>query len=200
MRRSKNNVLFKVFFSLALILFPSAMVYAGTVDLPQTGQKTSYIEGDAGSIQSGVEWPNPRFVDNGDGTINDKLTGLMWLKDGHCFGNKAWQDALDIIAEFNSSPNNFECSGYTANIKDWHLPNILELQSLINYEEENQADWLNRNSFVDLQSEWYWSSTTTPNLASSALGSAKDVFMESGVVGGGNPKTIAKGVLPVRFP
>ena len=29
-------------------------------------------------------WPEPRFVDKGDGTILDKVTGLYWLKDVGC--------------------------------------------------------------------------------------------------------------------
>lgn len=32
-------------------------------------------------LQHGVTWPNPRFTYNGDDTVTDNLTGLMWTKD-----------------------------------------------------------------------------------------------------------------------
>ena len=47
--------------------------------LPRTGQTTSYRVGDNGYFQAG----NPRatrFVDNGNGTISDRHTGLTWVK------------------------------------------------------------------------------------------------------------------------
>ena len=47
--------------------------------LPRTGQTTSYVVGDDGYFQAG----NPRatrFVDNGNGTISDRATGLQWVK------------------------------------------------------------------------------------------------------------------------
>jgi len=47
--------------------------------LPRTGQTTSYATGDDGDVQAG----NPRatrFVDNGNGTVTDRATGLQWVK------------------------------------------------------------------------------------------------------------------------
>lgn len=46
--------------------------------LPPTGQTTSYRDGDDGYFQTGN--PRDRFIDNGDGTITDRHTGLMWVK------------------------------------------------------------------------------------------------------------------------
>ena len=121
------------------------------IHLPRTGQTTCYDSGGSeincagtgqdGDIQAGVAWPDPRFRVNGDGTVTDDLTGLMWTQDGqvaakdgnaNCFqGNncdfKTWQEALDYVAGMNAGTNlNF---GYT----DWRLPNILELLSLSNH-------------------------------------------------------------------
>ena len=45
--------------------------------------------------QKGVAWPNPRFTDNGNGTVTDNLTGLIWLKNANCFGTKKLGDGLD---------------------------------------------------------------------------------------------------------
>jgi hypothetical protein len=64
--------------------------------------------------------PN-NFVDNGDGTITDQSTGLMWQKDDNGQGS-LWKDAL-------SYGENLELAGYS----DWRLPNAKELQSIIDY-------------------------------------------------------------------
>jgi len=47
--------------------------------LPKTGQVTSYADYDDGYYQKGNPI-SPRFVDHGDGTISDRATGLMWIK------------------------------------------------------------------------------------------------------------------------
>ncbi|HDH11381.1 MAG TPA: DUF1566 domain-containing protein [Nitrospirae bacterium] len=144
---------------------------SSVIKLPQTGQTTCYnAEGNVidcvgtgqdGEIKAGTAWPNPRFADNGDGTVTDNLTGLMWLKDGNCFGKKKWQDALNAITVLNSNPESYNCSTYNAAYTDWHLPNVNELESLVNAGEKNVAEWLNQQGFINVQSSYfYWSSTT----------------------------------------
>ncbi len=59
-------------------------VSAPVVYLPETGQTTSYYAGDDGDFEMGVTWPGPRFTNNGNGTITDNLTGLIWLRDANC--------------------------------------------------------------------------------------------------------------------
>lgn len=46
---------------------------------PQTQQETSYVTNDDGTYEKGIG-PRPRFIDNGDGTVSDLSTGLMWVK------------------------------------------------------------------------------------------------------------------------
>ena len=143
---------------------------AGTIDLPQTGQTKCYNSaggeiacigtGQDGEIRAGVEWPNPRFADNGEGTITDRLTGLIWLKDGNCFGPQTWYNSLDNIVDFNTHPRNYSCQDYTAAYTDWRLPNINELESLLNPEQQFPSTWLNDQGFINIQYSWYWSSTT----------------------------------------
>ena len=60
----------------------------------KTGQTTSPGTRDDGALQRGVTWPSPRFTDNGDGTVTDNLTGLIWLKDANYDGEKRWTNAL----------------------------------------------------------------------------------------------------------
>lgn len=49
------------------------------ITLPKTGETTSQVDYDDGYYQKGSK-VNPRFVDNGNGTITDRATGLMWVK------------------------------------------------------------------------------------------------------------------------
>jgi len=140
-----------------------------SINLAKTGQTTCYDSGgnaidcantgQDGDIQAGVEWPAPRFTDNSDGTITDNLTGLMWLKDANCFGNMTWQAALDNVKDLNNSPGSYTCGGYNKNYTDWRLPNINELESLVNAEEYTNS-WLNTQGFTNVQSSDYWSSST----------------------------------------
>jgi hypothetical protein len=130
--------------------------------LPKTGQTISYASGDDGDIQAGVEWPALRFVDNGDGTVTDTLTGLMWLQDGRCFGKRNWKDAFKVITEFNGNPSLYNCAEYSRTYGDWRLPNIRELDSLINYGAPNSCGWLKNSGFTGMQSAFYCTATKYP--------------------------------------
>jgi len=140
---------------------------ANPVDISKTGQRSSYAAGDDGYIQAGVEWPNPRFIDNGDGTITEILTGLVWIKDGGCLV-KNWDYALKSVSEFNNNPVTYDCVGYTANYSDWRLPNVKELESLTNYGASDSAGWLLSEGFVKVSSSYYWSSSTSQGRTSEA--------------------------------
>ena len=100
----------------------------GPAPVTKTGQTTSYEPGDDGGLQKGVAWPNPRFTDNGNGTVTDNFTGLIWLKNANCFGTRTWNDALSDCNGLASG----SC-GLTdgSNAGDWRLPNRRELFSLI---------------------------------------------------------------------
>ena len=128
--------------------------------LPQTGQEISYAVGDDGDVQAGVRWPEPRFTDNGDGTVTDMLTGLMWLKDGGCLSKKSWSDALNAVSDFNTAPLQYGCAGYAGAYTDWRVPDIREIESLINYGVADTSGWLNISGFTNIRSSYYWSSTT----------------------------------------
>ncbi|MBF0539076.1 MAG: DUF1566 domain-containing protein, partial [Nitrospirae bacterium] len=143
--------------------------HAGTVNLPQTGQTTTYAAGDDGALQEGVAWPNPRFTDNRDQTMTDNLTGLLWTKNantptvGNCTGGpNTWQAALDYVACLNTA----NYLGYS----DWRLPNINELESLFNMGVTNLSAWFNSEGFTFLKYSHYWSSTTAAGKTSWAWG------------------------------
>jgi hypothetical protein len=124
--------------------------------LPETGQTTSYEAGDDGEFEMGVAWPIPRFTDNGDGTVTDNMTGLVWLKNANRFGMSTWSDALNdcnTLADDGIGLNDGSIAG------DWRLPNIRELRSLIDYSQSSPA-LPNGHPFSGVQTDIYWSSTT----------------------------------------
>lgn len=124
----------------------------------RTGQTSSYQTYDDGAYQRGAPWPVPRFVDNGDGTITDNLTGLMWEKKpgGGNTGTDTpgavlWQDAIVY------------CENLTlASHGDWRLANSRELRSLLNLEQGGQSSWLSSQGFLISANNYYWSSTIAP--------------------------------------
>ncbi len=144
------------------------MVWAGTVSLPRTGQTKCYDTagnviscantGQDGDIQAGVAWPSPRFTDNGNGTITDNLTGLIWLKNANCFGAQTWQDALNSAKTLNSG----ECGLSDGSVEgDWRLPNRNEMRSLIDYSRYSPAISLS-HLFSNIMT-LYWLSTAYAN-------------------------------------
>jgi hypothetical protein len=162
-REMRYGKLFMVFVALPLIVLWSIQVDAGEksrrfpAPIPQTGQTETYYPGDDGNLQMGIFWPDRRFTDRGDGTVTDNLTGLMWTKDAQQIrGGMSWTDALDAC-------NNLSFAGYN----DWRMPNIKELQSLIDYGQYFPAlpsnhPFLNVDLILSDDNEGLvWSSTTT---------------------------------------
>ncbi|MBF0536980.1 MAG: DUF1566 domain-containing protein [Nitrospirae bacterium] len=157
-------------------------VDAASINLPQTGQTTSYATGDDGSVRAGVAWPDPRFTDNGDQTITDKLTALMWAKNallpavGDCVGGSStWPVAL---VSYVTCANDASYLGYT----DWRIPNINELESLTNAQQSNIGTWLGTQGFIGMGDSLYWSSTTYKTFNSDAV----IVDMSDGTVNSGD--------------
>ncbi|KJU86983.1 protein containing DUF1566 [Candidatus Magnetobacterium bavaricum] len=145
------------------------IAYADTVNLPRTGQTTSYAAGDDVALRIGVAWPNPRFTDNTN-TVIDNLTGLVWTKDANLPGiYKTWQQALDYVASMNSGASTY---GHT----DWRLPNGKELFSLLNHATYGPP-LPSSHPFTNVQSHNYWSSTTV----ASGTSGAWFVSMDDGV-------------------
>ena len=149
--------------------------------VPRTGQTRCYDQnnnnnpvdcpstpaGQDGEKQAGVAWPDPRFVVNlnsdgtSNGTVTDKLTGLIWLQNAHCFSAQLWQGALDLANKLPSIAN--QCGLKDGSKQgDWRLPNVRELESLIDYGQNNPPTLPNRGQpfFTDVQSTGYWSSTS----------------------------------------
>jgi hypothetical protein len=126
------------------------------VSLPGTGQEASYASGDDGSLRKGTVWPDDRFTDNGDGTVSDHLTGLVWLQSAGCFTPALFAAALTDVNQLASG-----ACGLSDGSKpgDWRLPNLNELESMIDVSRSNPA--LPAGSpFTNVSNGIYWSSTS----------------------------------------
>jgi hypothetical protein len=117
-----------------------------------------YVRGNAG-------YGANDFVDNGDGTVTDAATGLMWSQ-ADSGAAMSWQDALTWTETKNAE-------GYLGH-DDWRLPNIKELQILLDY--SRSPDTANSptidpifdtteitNEAGQLDYPFVWSSTTHAN-------------------------------------
>jgi len=117
------------------------------IDCEETGQD--------GDIQAGIPWPAPRFSDNEDGTFTDNLTGLVWLKDVSCYPRSTWQQALETVKTLESGA----CSLTDGSRRgDWRLPNVKELQSLVDFSNYNYS--IDESAPFKPGGQQVWSSTT----------------------------------------
>jgi Protein of unknown function (DUF1566) len=136
--------------------------------VPKTGQTTSYATGDDGEYQKGCDpavspsgspsfgnykrtsltCPSAGFTDNGNGTVTDNLTGLMWAQNASIGGfPKTWYNALIYC-------NSLTLGGHG----DWRLPNMNELRSL--FDPSLPSPYLPAgHPFIGVQ-YCYWTSTT----------------------------------------
>jgi len=140
--------------------------------------------GQDGDWLAGAPWPDFRFTVNSE-EVTDSLTGLVWAQNANLLGTVdadndtddiagdgavTWQHALDYVAKLNNE--NY------LNHNDWRLPNVNELESLLNSQLFGPALPLN-HPFTNVQLlHFYWSSTSYAN----NTGSAWFVDMNSGFV------------------
>ena len=94
-----------------------------------------------------------RWCDNGDGTVIDLSTCLVWLKNANCHGHNYFLSAMDYAAVDTHSG---WCSLKDGSRKlEWRLPTSFELDSLANGTEAVRSD--NMRAFVNVQPGYYWS-------------------------------------------
>lgn len=109
-----------------------------------------------------------RFADNGDGTVNDNTSGLVWLKNANCFPLRNADDARlqDVLALASG-----QCGLTDASVAgNWRLPTRAELLSLVDPAYSNPAlsntagngPWQPGDPFDSVQSDRYWTSSGDP--------------------------------------
>ncbi len=122
------------------------------------------------------------FVDNGDQTVTDNATGLMWAKDDSQLGMN-WEDALAWAETQNAANYN----GYS----DWRVPNPKELHSIFDYSRSpGSTNSAAINSIFNISSitneagdtDWpyFWSSTTHISYNGSNYGYSSAVYLSFG--------------------
>jgi len=103
-----------------------------------------------------VVWakPDSAYIDNGNGTVTDIETKLMWQ-----------QTAVDKMTWYYAT--SYYCPGLSlAGYKDWRLPKFDELKTLV--DTGGDPPKINKTYFLDTAASWYWSGTNlnyNPNYA-----------------------------------
>lgn len=109
----------------------------------QMGKYVRAVRGEVSTINN--------FVDNGDGTISDLSTGLMWMMDDNGEGVE-WEDALAYSEDL-------DFAGYD----DWRLPDVKELQSIVDYSGTYPAiddELFNCSELEENENYYFWTSTS----------------------------------------
>lgn len=116
--------------------------------LPDTGQTQDYTSTPGEDADYVIN--SQSFTNNGDGTITDNITGLIWQKtDG---GEMTFENAITYC-------DNLVLGSFS----DWRLPTAIELFSINNHNNLNPA--LNTVYFTQNAAEYWWSSEVQCNVA-----------------------------------
>jgi len=122
-------------------------------------------------FQSPFFLPKYRYTDNGDGTVTDNRSGLIWLKNANCFGPHNWKKAMQSAANLASG----QCGLRDGSRRGmWRLPTREEWEAMVDekyMDRENYSrlalsnaagtgPWKEGDAFSGVQTDGYWSSTT----------------------------------------
>jgi hypothetical protein len=98
------------------------------------------------AVRGEAAWEQNDYVENGDGTVTDQYTGLMWQQDT-AEEQMTWEEALAYCENLS-----------LADYDDWRLPNRNELQSLVDKQPGLEGAAINK-AFPDTYLNIYWTST-----------------------------------------
>jgi len=164
----KGGVRGLLFLCTAVLLLCCSAVTCEAFKLPDTGQTKCYRGVDpydeipcAGTGQDGAYTINPMsFTDNGNGTVMDNNTGLMWQKedDGNTYN---WYQAAGVYdATYNSNSLNVCGALNLGGYGDWRLPSKKELITIVDYLLPYPGPAINTTYFPNTSASYYWSSIT----------------------------------------
>jgi len=133
----------------------AATAVSTTRKVPDTGQTGDYTTTFGEDSDYTI---NPMsFTDNGNETVTDNNTGLVWQhQDENWYDTYNWYQAAGIYnAAYNSSSTDVCGSLTLGGYSDWRLPNELELMSIVNYGTSNPA--IDTAIFPNTFWSFYWS-------------------------------------------
>lgn len=133
-------------------------LYATSMKAPTQAETTAYLRTHIADTGDAIlrAAPTPRFVDQGDGTILDTVSNLIWLKDANCFGTQEWTSAMEKADALASG----QCGlSDGSRARDWHLPYVQELRAVV--DSGYRFTELNSAGFSNVQADFYWSSNTS---------------------------------------
>ena len=147
--------------------------------------------GQDGGLQKGL---SRSYTDNGDGTITDNRTGLTWEKLSDDGSIHDWDNTYSWSTAFTSKVATLNSTSFAGHA-DWRLPNVNELQSLVDYGTVNPAVSSAFNagcapgcivtSCSCTRSFYYWPSTSSQSSPTLAW----TVFFGNGLVGNSSKST-----------
>lgn len=114
--------------------------------------------GQDAEYQAGLPYPSPRFADNGNGTVTDRYTGLIWLQDANRFGVVNWEQGLNLCNNLAGGSDGLTDGSVQG---DWRLPNVNEMESILHLDNSSGVAIESPNPFRNLQPANYWTSTST---------------------------------------
>ncbi len=125
MSQTYNSIckLFLVFYALSVVFLQSPLISQAKAEAQEKNIQQ-------GSITSA----DKRFIDNGDGTITDTKTNLMWMKQDSYLHSGHWMhwfDAINFVKKLNQEQ--------FANYMDWDIPTVDELRTLYEPEKFNSS-------------------------------------------------------------
>ncbi len=136
-------LLFVIFAAVRLVAQPVSKTMKR---LPDTGQVNSYTT--TFGEDSDYQIFPPAFIVNGNGTVTDTVTGLLWQRsDG---GEMTIENAVLYC-------DSLSLAGHT----DWRLPNAHEAFSILNHQKANPA--IDVNIFSNTGAEYWWTSDRQAN-------------------------------------
>ena len=135
------------------------MKWAWTMlNLPDTGQMTNYTATFGEDSDYSINLPS--YTNNGDGTVADNVTGLMWQREDDDTP-RIWDDAISycegLILNNDDQWTISDPNASGAKHVDWRLPSKKELMSIVDYGSFSPSIG---TFFPNTEASIYWSSTT----------------------------------------
>lgn len=150
--------------------FADGRIKGYELTMPDGSTKTFFVQ----CVRGNTTYDANTFVDNGNQTISDNATGLMWSKADSGSG-MSWQSALTWVQTKNTA----KFLGYS----DWRLPDAKELQSILDYTRSpdktssaainavfSSTQITNEGGKADYP--FYWTGTTHENTSQAPGGAA----------------------------